>query len=214
MNHRFMKRKNNQYKSLVTLLLAGVAIAELPSALAALPGHNISAGSISVVQNDPGNTTNSVTVSLALSIHDFRIRDGSSRGDYNVQIGPDAASNFTNGILMSSVRENGRDNGEGTTNIYCVSMIENERTNVAGTSLIGAYFIPVNNAAVAGAGNSPEYNINVAGAWFPYTEWLGGFARNSGDAQGLSPTNGGALNEFIGAPGLVLGTHFVDLGSG
>jgi len=219
-------------KARAAILLAGLAaaIGAPPSARATLPGHNISAGNITVIQNDSGNTTNSVTTLLALSINDFRVRGSgvgsdtnsplNSRGDYPVQIGSDPASNFTNGILMSSVTENGRDNGEGTTNLYCVSMIENQRTNAADTNAIfGSYWIAVNNAANLGAGSSPEYNINVAGAWFPYSTFIGGFARNHGPADELGQvaggfTNGGALNQLISSPGLVLGSNFIDLGSG
>src|SRR5690348_13755879 len=51
-------------------------------------GHGIAAANLKVVQNDQGNTTNSVTVSTTLSINSFAVRDGSNRGDYNVQVGP------------------------------------------------------------------------------------------------------------------------------
>lgn len=210
---------------LVTLTAFG------PRAFCALPAHSISAGNLVVVQNDEGNLTNSISVSLSLSINDFRTRgtggadaDGlaplQSRGDYPVQIGPDATNNFAQGILMSSVTQNGRDNGESGVNAgtnFCVSMIESQRlrTNVFDPGIIlGAYFIPVNNANNTGAGGSDEYNINVAGAWFPYTNFYGGLARNSGDADGLSPTNNGVLNQFLGTPGLALGTHFIDQGNG
>jgi hypothetical protein len=212
------------------ILVAGLAAALLPAAHAAPPGHPVSAGNVTVIQNDAGNTTNSVTTFVSLAINDFRVRGSgaegddrsplNSRGDFPVQIGPDASDDFTNGILMSSVTENGRDNGEGTTSIYCVSMIENQRTNAVDTNAtVGAYWIAVNNAANVGAGSSPEYNINVAGAWFPYTTFIGGVARNHGPADELGQvaggyTNGGAMNQLIGSPGLAIGTNFFDLGSG
>src|SRR2546423_817669 len=49
--------------------------------------HHIAAANIMVVQNDTSNNTTSVTVSTGTSINDFRIRPGSNRADYNVQIG-------------------------------------------------------------------------------------------------------------------------------
>ena len=224
------KQLNPRKASLLKALIAGVicTFGVLPAARATLPGHNISAGNITVIQNDSGNTTNSVTTSLSLSINDLRLRgdggDGTSptnsRGDFCVQIGPEPASNFTNGILMCSVTENGRDNGEGTGTNYCVSMIENQRTNANDpTAIAGAYWINVNKAENIGAGNSTEYNINVAAAWLPYTRFIGGFARNHGPNDELGQTaggftNGGAMNQLISSPGLVLGANFIDLGSG
>ena len=60
--------------------------------------HNVAAALIDVVQNDAGNNTTSVTVTTPLAMNDFRIRTGSNRGDYNVQIGPAATDDMTAGI--------------------------------------------------------------------------------------------------------------------
>ncbi len=68
--------------------------------------------------------------------------------------------------------------------------------------------LSVDGCPNASAGDGFEYNVNVAGAWFPYAEYLGGFVRNDGG------TNGGAWNLFTGSPGLVLGTHVVSFGDG
>ncbi len=160
-------------------------------------GHDISAGNLIVVHNDSGDTTNSVTVSMEYSVNDMRVRIGSNRGDYNVQIGDDPTANPTNGVLMSSVRQNGRDVTNTGNKTNCVSMIDSN-TN--------GYWIPVNGAIGLGAGSNPEANINVAGAYFPYATWLGGVANNT--------ANGGALTVFVGSPQLTLGTHFIDNGSG
>jgi hypothetical protein len=127
------------------------------------------------------------------------VRDGSNRGDFNVQVGDDPTDDSANGVMMSSVIENGRDNFGTGVLTNCVSMVD---FNASG------YWIPVSSAMGLGAGANPEHNINVAGAWFPYTNWLGGFARNS------TAVNGGPLDLLIASPGLVLGTNFVDLGSG
>src|SRR5205823_1063470 len=82
---------------------------------------------------------------------------------------------------------------------YCTCAIDYTRTGGSA----GGYFISTFNAP-AGA----EYNVNVSAAFFPYSKWIGGLARNSGT------TNGGANDLFTGSPGLVLGTHFVDNGAG
>src|SRR5882724_9943637 len=107
--------------------------------------------------------------------------------------------------MMSSVRENGRDDGWSShpgTN-FAVSLMDYHRP---GAAREGAYWIPV--AMVTNPTAVVEYDVNVAAAWFPYNKWIGGFARNSTGA------NGGALDLFTGSPGLVLGTHFKDLSGG
>jgi len=163
--------------------------------------NGVAAANISVVQHDLENTTNSVTVTTTLSLNGFNVRDGSSLGDYNVQIGSGSSDDVDTGVLLTSVAENGRDNLHwnypGTN--FCTSAMAYSRSGANA----GAYWIPSFNAPTGA-----EYNINVSAAFFSYSNWLGGFARNSGD------TNGGANNLFTGSPGLVLGTHFVDNGSG
>ncbi len=159
--------------------------------------HTIAAGNLVVVQNDSGDTTNSVTVSMEYSVNDLRVRLLSNRGDYNVQVGPDATDDVANGVLMASVRQNGRDNFNTGTKSNSVCMIDSN-TN--------GYFISVSSAVGLAAGSNPEYNVNVAGAYFPFSSWLGGVANNT--------ANGGPLTVFTGSPSLTLGTHFIDNGSG
>src|SRR6266487_1142792 len=146
------------------LALVAVLHALVPAARAELPRHNVTAANINVVQNDTNNTTASVTVTTSDTIGDFRIRNGSNRGDFNVQIGDDPTDDSANGLLLTSVTQNGRDNGE-TLNltgiVFSVSMTQ------PGTA---GYFIPVNTAnGNYAAGGNPEWNVNVAAAWFPYT---------------------------------------------
>ena len=138
--------------------------------------HHIAAANIVVVQNDTNNTTASVTVSTSLSINDFRLRSGSNRGDYNVQIGSVSTDDVANGILMTSINQNGRDNGEldafpGMN--YGTCSIDSGASGSPGSS--GEYFIPVFQAP-----NNAEYNFNVAAAWFPYSDyWYGGWLNNA-----------------------------------
>lgn len=179
------------------VFLAG---ADLPVARAQ-GSLRLSAANLSVVQFAEDNATNSLKLTTTLAINDFRLREGSNRGDYNVQIGASHSDDVATGVIMTSVAENGRDNGEPTYPgiNYCTTALDYSRSGANA----GAFYLPVFNAP-AGA----EYNINLAAAFFPYTNWLAGYARNSGD------TNGGANDLFTGSPGLVLGTHFVDQGNG
>ena len=164
-------------------------------------GHDISAGLINVIQNDTSNNTESVTVTTTVSVNGFFIRDGSNRGDYNVQVGAGFSDDVTSGVMMSCIAQNGRDNGEtnypGTS--FCTATIDYSKT---GANEGGFYVSSFNSPT------GTEYNINMAAAYFPYATWLGGFARNSGQ------TNGGANNLFDGSPGIVPGTHFIDNGGG
>lgn len=195
-----MKFKQRATSATIILTLLGM-IGETPSLHSQNAGHGISAAHINVVQKDGGNTTNSVTVSTTLSINEFSIRPGSNRGDYNVQIGAGFSDDVQYGVMMSSVAENGRDNNE--TNSaginFCTSALDYSRNGANA----GAYYIPVFNAP-----GGAEFNINVVAACFPYTNWIGGLARN------LIDTNGGANDLFTGSPGLLLGVHYLDNGGG
>lgn len=166
--------------------------------------HSIAAANLFVTQHDTNNTSASVTVSTLLSINDFRIRAGSGRADYNVQIGAVSTDDVTNGILMGCIDQNGRDNGEDAFpgKNYGTCSIDSNPNNSPGAS--GEYGFSVFQAP-----NNSEYNFNVAAAWFPYNDgWYGGWLHNA------SGVNSGANNRLHGHPSLVLGTHVVDQGSG
>jgi hypothetical protein len=194
-----------QLAIVVCALVSGLFV---PAARAVLPTHQIIAGNIDVIQNDTGNATTSVTVSNSFVIGDFQIRSGSSRGDFNVSIGSDATDDMSTGLLISSVRQNGRDN----TDKGEVAPLDGLVYSIAMTMpTANGYFIPMNTANGAfAAGGNPEWNANVAGAWFPYSSWLAGYAFNG---AGL---NGSAVNTndtLIGSPQLVYGTHYIDKGA-
>ncbi len=185
--------RSEQGGALVLVILSGLLAAGLPSAQAQ---DRPAAANISVVQLDSDNTTNSVSVTTTLSLNGLVIRDGSNRGDFNVQVGESAEDDYLGGTLLSSVSQNGRDSYG--TNAYAVSS-----AHVGATCRISAS-VPT----APEAGSAAEFNINVAAAWFPYTNYLAGTARNS------AGTNGGTNDWFIGSPGLVLGTHFQGVAAG
>jgi len=182
---------------LATLLGALISQAPVP----ARAQNGIAAANLRVVQIDTNNTVESVALAATASINGLSIRGDSNRGDYNLQVGADFADNAANGVMLSSVAENGRDNGEtvypGTN--FCTSTIDYARTG----GNAGSCFVSTFNAP-----GGAEYNINTAAAFFPYAHWLGGLECNSG------ATNGGANDHFTGSPGLLPGTHFIELGGG
>ena len=69
------------------------------------PPHGVSAINLSVIQNDTGNSVESVTVESNLSINDLRIRPGSNRGDYNLQVGDTGTDDVNAGLLLVAVTE-------------------------------------------------------------------------------------------------------------
>lgn len=113
---RYQERSSGGFlkKLFIGLMLASGA------ALQATPVfHGVSAANVTVVQNSTSaSATTAVTVSTALSINNFNIASGSKRGLYNVQIGSTVTSNVQNGVLMSCVDQNGRDNGEGPSSAF------------------------------------------------------------------------------------------------
>lgn len=167
------------------------------------PAHNISAANVTVIQYDSGNTTNSVEVTPSLSINDLRIRPGSNRGDFNIQVGDSATNDLAEGMILTSVTENGRDNYEDTGINYMASAFDGKDYNGSNESTCG-YWVVMQDCTTSRA----EYNANFAVAYFRYTNWLCGWARNSSAGNGLT-------NDLLTAsPGIALGTHFKGLGGG
>jgi hypothetical protein len=195
------ERGNGQRFRAVTAsaIALGLLVGWLLPAEAAPVSHGVAAGMLNVVQTSQVDTNTNAEVTLALSINQFQL--GSfNRADYDVRIGTlaEASSNMVLGVLMTSVTENGRNNFG--TNGY--------PTSAFATNGNGAYRIVSFLGEGGGAGSAIEYNVNVAGAWFPYDRYLGGFARNATGA------NGGTNDTFTGSPGLVLGTHFKGVTAG
>lgn len=210
----------------LTLFLTCVAVAAVIGTQAdravAQSGATVAAANISVVQNDALNETTSVTVTTPLTITGsngpLTLRDGSNRGDYNIQIGAVATANFSSGVTLTSVRQNGRNNGlapnvGGNTGnlspdgvVYGTSAIE--------ASADGSLFIPVFGAATSSGANGSEFNINIAAGHFRYTDgWLGGHFRNNANGNGGAMTVGDS--SFNSAISLVTaappsGSYFLD----
>ncbi len=119
----------------------------------------------------------------------------SNRGDYALDFGTGADA--TNGILMTSINQLTRDDsktgGPATGEFFATSSFD---FNTTGSRL---YWIALH---WADAYDSVEVNYDVAFAYFPYSTWFGGMAKNS--------TNNGTMTSLTGSQGLVLGTHLID----
>lgn len=184
-------------RSLLACVTAAT-LAQPPLAHAAQPPpHRIAAANLEVIQNDTGNTVNSVTVTATLSINDLRVRPGSNRGDYNIQVGDDGADDLALGLPIVAISENGRDNGE----------LPDEQPNYAAPAFDGGangYWAVIQDLTSSRA----EVNLNCAVGFFRYTDWLCGWARNS------NGVNGATNNLLTASPGLILGTHFRGISNG
>ncbi|MGJ8673984.1 MAG: hypothetical protein ACSHX2_13710, partial [Rubritalea sp.] len=160
-----------------------------------LSADDIQHGTIEVIENDTANETTSVTLSLSTGSSSGVSIDtsNSNRGDYELDFST-TNNDVADGVLISSVAENGRDPGDGIKYATSGIAINNDSTQ---------YFIPIHQSVDAA---SQEFNINASFAWFPYSDWIGGVANNS--------SNGGAIDSFTGSSGINLGTEFIDHADG
>jgi len=135
----------------------------------------VEAANIQVIQNDTGNTTASVTVTVPQSTPALQIRTGSNRGDFNTQVGSSGSDDVANGMMLTSARENGRTNAGDT--------LAGARFGTpAIDSDAGGHYVSMNDSP-----NGGELNADVSAAYFPYLHgWLSAWGVN------VSGTNGGA----------------------
>src|SRR5262249_18303623 len=137
---------------------------------------------------------------------------GNSRADYFVQIGTNATDNVTNGILISSITDNGRDNGEGNGTNYGTSAVDSNSSSNPGAS--GQWWVPVFGSPTMTSATFPEYNFDFAAAYFPYRNgWYGGWLVNKGGTNNAITTNLSNLH-WIGNTNMILGTDVIPLGGG
>ncbi|MDX1935166.1 MAG: hypothetical protein SFU56_21425 [Capsulimonadales bacterium] len=173
-------------------------------------------GVLSVIQNDANNNLTSVTVTKTQGTADFNLRPGSNRGDYNIRFSDAPDNDSVNGVAISSVRQNGRNNGAtpnagGNTSglpagiIHSTSAVTPNNPN----DVTGSFFIPVFAAfeSTSPAVDNVEFNVDVAVAYFAFSDgWLAGTAGN-GSAGNNQPMTAQS-SRF--APGINLGNQFVD----
>ncbi|MDQ8188780.1 LamG-like jellyroll fold domain-containing protein [Roseibacillus persicicus] len=143
-------------------------------------------GQILAHQNDEGNTTASVTLSLSETTRPgVSILAGSSnRGDYVVNF--PAENDVTSGVLISSVAED-----------------EKAASSAVAVTNDSNYFIPLFDLDSAGAG---EVNANVNFGWFPYEDWLGGILE--------IPSGETAMSLLSSSEGIEMNDEVVDYGNG
>ena len=156
------------------------------------PPHNIAAANLQVIQLDTGNTVNSVLVTAPLSINDMRVRPGSNRGDYNIQIGDSVADDARGGVTMVSISQNGRDNGE----------LADEQKDYSAPAFdggAGGIYASINNLQ----SDRGELNINCSIAYFRTNDWLCGWFRNT------NAVNGGSNTLYTGSPDMIVASSSV-----
>lgn len=183
-------------KNICPLLLAATLLCPPLSLHAISPTF----GNINVIQNTNENNPAAVTATLSYSqaalsadgttsLGTINMRSGSNRGDVLLSFTDTSANDRSLGIMISNVAQLARDNsatGDPEGSYFATSATTNDANG---------YFINVQ--AVTSTG--PEFNANLAAAWFPYADgWIGGHATNS--------VNSGPLTSLVGSPGLTLST--------
>lgn len=160
-------------------------------------------GNLTITQNDTGNSETSV--SGVITQGNGATYVAGSRGDFGLRFhAATPAADVAEGILMTSIRENGRSN-EGTTPdvigaglAYSTPAIQTQGNLGAGNTTYPGYSTSINvsNTAVTGVASGEEWNANQSFAYFKYTDWLGGWVTN-GTHKASGGTNNGAMNAFV-----------------
>jgi hypothetical protein len=177
-------------------LAAFLLLAAAAARASEVPAHNISAANLIVVQNDANNTEASVTVTNGLTINDMRVRTGSNRGDYTLQVGDNPYTNYLQGLILTATSQNLRYNlDESSDAVFGISAFD-------GTT--NGYWVVMQDVT----SDRAECNINCAVAYFRYTNWLCGWARNK------NASNGATNNLLTSSPGITLGNQFKGIGNG
>ncbi|MFD0893238.1 metallophosphoesterase [Luteolibacter ambystomatis] len=163
----------------------------------ALNGATTEFGHVVVVQNSNANTAAAVNLTKGAGSSSGFTITGGNRGDYDLSF--NQTNDALSGVVISAIAQNGRDNsaqGDTFGQFYATSSADRNTTT-------NKYTLALFRAA-----QGDEININTSFAYFPYSDWYAGLARNS------AATNGGANNTFTGHASLHLGTEFVDQGGG
>jgi hypothetical protein len=159
-------------------------------------------GNLAITQNDTGNSAAGVSGILSQSNGVTYV--GGTRGDFGLRFdGAAPADDVANGILMVSLRENGRSNqgttpnpigaglGWATPAIQSPGNLGTPNPAYAGYSSsinIGNTAITTTNATTFYP-SGEEWNTSQSIAYFKYSDWLGGWVKNS--------VNNGPMDGFI-----------------
>ena len=136
-----------------------------PTAVAAVAANIAETGTTGL---DPG-THWQVEQTSAVGLSVF---PANNQADIQIGVGG-LPAHYTKGVLMATVRENGRDDGTGT--------LQYGTAEVAFPSGFGGSDTLSIGTTRAGSGQGGELNINVAAAWFPFAgAWVGGHVNSAG----------------------------------
>ena len=164
-----------------------LGLAVVAWAVATADARAIESGVISVQQNSTANTAAAVTLTTTANTAGFAANPAgpTNRADFGVIIGGNAADDVANGILLTSVANNGRNNAEATP-------LDGTRYGVSGVGVSGGgWWVPVSDA-ITGS----EYNFNVSAVYFPFAEgWI------TAHAYVAAGSNGADLDSIRTGPG-------------
>ena len=139
-------------------------------------------------------------VSIANGSANFFLDNGAVDGEFPIRIGNSAADDFANGILLSSVTENGRDvSGE---MIYAAAnVLSNNSSQAVGGGTAGGWAVSTRRAGInppgSLVGGGDLMNTNFGAAYFPFSEgWVGGHFSSSSVSGTGDAVAYGAVDQF------------------
>ncbi len=115
-------------------------------------------------------------------------------GDYHIKLGVDDA--YLSGVMMASLPKNGT-----SQTVHASVSFDHVNSPTEPDDIHLEYFLSLHRST-----SGAETDIDVAFAYFPYDEFIGGYAHNT--------SNNGNLNTFQGSEGLRLGSGIFTDSSG
>ena len=173
-------------------------------------------GNLTIIQNDTGNSAAGVSGTISQGNGPAYV--GGTRGDFGLRFdGATPEADVENGVLMVSIRENGRSD-QGTTPDPIGAGLGYATPAIQSPGNLGVNYdgystsINISNTAIktvdanTAYASGGEWNANQSFAYFKYTDWLGGWVTNT--------TNGGVMNGFMSSsPGFTVGSGTTDPGT-
>ncbi|WP_428307446.1 dockerin type I domain-containing protein [Lacipirellula sp.] len=195
--------KKNIWRRRLAAAMAGGAVM-----IGASPAWAVEYANIDVVDGAISQTdAPTVTIPAGQGTAGFFIDPGSVPGEIPVRFGASAADDFAGGVLIASVREILKTPTGATQALSATASTvpDDDATSVNTRNVSGGLAIVTDRAGNDAAGAAyplgGPMNVNVAAAYFPFSEgWKGGTVWSS-------VQNAINLDMFAGSAGIQLGTH-------
>jgi hypothetical protein len=197
--------RSTTFSRLIIVMLAAssAAIAQL--------GQAVELANIDAPGPATGTTTTgppTLSIPSGESTPNFFVEPATAAGFYPIRIGGLRSDDYAGGVLLASSRENApRIDGLGAP-VYGIPGVSTNPSSGGAAIVDGNLSIYVRNRA--GVTTNVRSNVNVAAAYFPFSEgWIGAHTRNT--ANGGAPNNTSSVNG-VTVNDLILGFSAVESG--